>query len=163
MLTLEVSITGKDMFDYNFYHNYRQFSGILSFLLGVLMLVLCVMSAGEGANISYVLITGFLGVYFTFMTPVRILFKSYQQVQLTPTFKKPISYTVTEEELIIEQDGVKGAIPMDDIVKAVDTGKSIILYVSRVRAYIFPKRELGDKQEQFVDILKKSKIRKVKL
>lgn len=163
MVTVEVSITGKDMFDYNFYHNYRHFSGILSFLLGVLMLVLCGMSAGEGANISYILITGFLGLYFTILTPIRIFFKSYQQVKLTPAFKKPITYTATVEELVIEQDGAKAAVPMKDFVKAVDTGKSIILYVTGMRAYILPKRELGEKQEEFVDILKKSNIRKVKL
>lgn len=163
MVTLEVSITGKDMFDYNFYHNYRHFQGIMSLLLGVFMLVMCVLSLKSGATTTYILVTGFFGLYFTILTPIRIMLKSYQQVKLTPSFRKPIQYTITSEKLELEQDGTKAVIPTEEILKAVDTGKSIILYVSSVRAYIFPKREMADKEKEFVDIIKKSKIRKIKL
>lgn len=163
MVTFEVSITGKDMFDYNIYHNYRHFQGILSFFLGVVMLVISVMSHKAGAQLSYVLITGFLGLWFTVVTPLRIWLKSYQQVKLTPSFRKPICYTLTEKELIIEQDGAEAALKLEGAPKVVDTGKSIVLYVSSVRAYIFPKRELGDKLPEVVEIFRKSKIKKVKL
>lgn len=163
MVTFDVKITGKDMFDYNLYHNYRHFQGILSFVLGVCMLVLSFCSYKAGANLSYVLITGFLGAWFTVITPIRIWIKSYQQVALTPSFKKPITYTLSENELVIAQDGVEGVLQLEQVIKAVDTGKSIVLYVTNLRAYIFPKREIGDKLAQVIEILKKSKIKKIKL
>lgn len=163
MVTFEVVITGKDMFDYNVYHNYRHFQGIISLLLGIVLLVVCVTSIGTDANISYILITGFLGLFFTVITPFRIYLKSIQQVKLTPSFRKPIKYTLSETELIIEQEDARASIPMEEIIKAADTGKSIVLYVSSVRAYIFPKRELGELLPQVVEIIKNSKIRKIKL
>lgn len=163
MVTFDVKITGKDMFDYNMYHNYRHFQGIISFILGVVMLVISVLSYRAGAQLSYVLITGFLGLWFTIITPVRIWVKSYQQVALTPSFKKPITYTLSEKEMVIAQDGVEGVLQLEQVIKAVDTGKSIVLYVSNVRAYIFPKRELSDKLLEVTDILKRSKIKKIKL
>lgn len=163
MVSFEVTITGRDMFDYNVYHNYRHFQGILSLLLGIVMLVLCAASFGTGANVTYILVTGFFGLYFTIFTPLRIYLKSYQTVKLTPSFRKPIRYSVSEEELVIEQDGQMAKIAMEEIIKAVDTGKSIVLYVSSVRAYIFPKRDVGEKIPELVEVIKKSKIRKVKL
>lgn len=163
MITVDVGITTKDMFQYNFYHNYRHFQGIISFLLGVVMLVLCICTIGADGNITYILMTGFLGLFFTVITPFRIYFKSLQQVKLTPSFRKPITYTFSEAELIVEQEGTKAVIPMSDIIKAVDTGKLIVLYVSNVRAYIFPKRELGEKLDEIVAILRASQIRKIKL
>lgn len=163
MVTFETQITGKDMYDYNFYHNYRHFQGIISLLLGIVMLVVCGLSIRSQANISYILITGFLGLFFTVITPFRILLKSYQQVMLTPGFKKPFRYTLTEKMLTIEQEEAKAEIPMSDIMKAVDTGKSILLYVNSVRAYIFPKRDLGEQLPQVIELIRKSEIRKVKL
>lgn len=163
MVQFEVTITGKDMFDYNMYHNYRHFQGIVSFLLGCVMLVVSGMSMCEKANISYILITGFLGLFFTVITPLRILLRSYQQVKLTPFFRKPIQYTVTKDELTIEQDNDLANISMSDIVKAADTGKSIVLYITSNRAYILPKREIGEKMDELVAILKSSSIKKVQL
>lgn len=163
MVTFQVSITSKDMFDYNVYHNYRNFQGIISLILGIVMLVVCFLAFRADGNISYILITGFLGLFFTVITPVRIYFKSIQQVKLTPSFRKPIQYTLSEEELVIEQDGAKAALPLSELYKAVDTGKSIVLYVSSLRAYIFPKRELGELQQQVVGILRNSGIKKMKL
>lgn len=163
MVTFQVLITGKDMFDYNVYHNYRHFQGIISLLLGIVMLAVSVMAIRAEGNISYILITGFLGLFFTVITPVRIYFKSIQQVKLTPSFQKTIQYTISTEKLLIEQDDAKAVLPMEDVVKAVDTGNSIVLYVSSLRAYIFPKRELGEQLPEVVQIIKNAGIRKVKL
>lgn len=163
MVSFDVTITGKDMFDYNMYHNYRHFQGILSFLLGCVMLVVCGMAVYEQANLSYILITGFLGLFFTIITPVRIWIRSYQQVKMTSFFRKPIHYTICEDSLTIEQDADSATIPMTDIMKAVDTGKSIVLYITSNRAYILPKSELGEKLEETIAILKKSAIKKIKL
>lgn len=163
MVTFRVLITSKDMFDYNVYHNYRHFQGLISLLLGIVMLAVSVMAICADGNISYILITGFLGLFFTVITPVRIYLKSIQQVKLTPSFQKPIQYTISTEELIIEQDEAKAVVPMTEIVKAVDTGKSVVLYVSSLRAYIFPKRELGEQLPQVVEIIKNSGVKKVKL
>lgn len=163
MITFDISITGKDMFDYNVYHNYRHFQGIISLLLGIAMLILCAAAWMENGNISYILITGFLGIYFTILTPVKIYLKSYTQVKLTPAFMKPIRYTLSEEMLLIEQGDAKAEIPMGDIVRVRDTGKSIVLYVSAVRAYIFPKKQLDGKIDTVRDIIRKSQAKNIKL
>ena len=40
-----------------------------------------------------------------------------------------------------------------DMYKAVSTGRSIILYTSRVNATIFPKRQLGDSKASVIEMI----------
>lgn len=156
MIEFDVTISTKDMYDYNVYHNYRNINGLLGILIGIICLGLCIMGVLNDANISYVLMMGFIGLFFTIITPFRIYLKSAQQVKLTPSFKKPLHYTIDEKEITISQEGSKAAFPLNEVWKAVDTGKSIVIYATRVRAYIFPKRDLAEKESQLKEILKSS-------
>ena len=40
-----------------------------------------------------------------------------------------------------------------DMHKAVSTGRSIILYTSRINATIFPKRQLGEQRTAVIEII----------
>lgn len=154
MVEFDVTITPKDMFSYNVYHNYRNFGGIMGLLLGVICLVLCVAGIMSEANISYILIMGFVGCFLTIFTPFQIYFRSISQVRLTPSFKKPLHYAVDEKEIKVSQDGLEASVFLSDVWKAVDTGRAIVIYVTRIRAYIFPKRDLNGMEEKLIAVLK---------
>lgn len=159
MVEFDVTITPKDMFSYNVYHNYRNFSGILGLILGGICLVLCVAGILSAANISYILIMGVFGCFLTIFTPVQIYLRSVRQVRLTPSFRKPLHYVVDEKEIKVSQDGAEAVVALCDVWKAVDTGKAIVVYVTRIRAYIFPKKDLGELETNLVEILKKGLTR----
>lgn len=154
MIEFDVTITAKDMYNYNVYHNYRNFNGIMGIIIGVICLCLCVAGAMNEANISYVLLMGFFGLFCTVITPVRIYLSSVRQVSMTPSFKKPLHYEVSDKTITISQDGQQAAFPIQEVWKVVDTGKSIVIYVNRVRAYIFPKRDLGEKETGLKELLR---------
>jgi hypothetical protein len=96
---------------------------------------------------------GVVGAFLTIVTPFQIYLKSASQVKLTPSFRKPLHYAVNEEEIVISQDDMEAAYPLSEVWKVVDTGKSIVVYVTRVRAYIFPKRDLKDKEKPLRELL----------
>lgn len=150
----EVNMTVKDMYNFNIYHNYHNMSGLAGLLFGVVALFISVYSYGE-VSISYTLMMAFFGLLFTVITPARIMLKSAQQVKLTPMFKKPLKYTVSEENITIEQDDQKVEIPWEDVYKVKDTGKSIVIYITSVRAYIFPKRDLAEQEQKLLEIIRK--------
>lgn len=155
MVEFDVTITTKDMFDYNVYHNYRNFNGIMGVVLGIICLVLCVSGIMTDANISYILIMGLFGGFLTVFTPVQIYLRSVKQVKLTPSFRKPLHYKVDEQEISVSQDGAEAVFSLGDVWKAVDTGKAIVIYVTRIRAYIFPKRDLMEKEGMLLEVLKR--------
>lgn len=82
-----------------------------------------------------------------------------------PAFKEPLHYVLDDEGIHVSQKDTEEMQQWENIVKAVSTGKSIIVYTSRMNACIFPKRDLGDKTALVIQVLsthlpaKKVKIR----
>ena len=159
----EVNMTVDDMYNFNVYHNYHNISGIAGLLLGVVALAIAIMSYNQ-FDISYVLMMGFFGLFFTIITPVRILLKSAQQVKLTPMFRKPLKYTISEDTITIVQEDACVEIPWSDVYRVKGTNKSLVVYVTSVRAYIFPKRDMKDQEDMTLSIIRKMvEPKKIKL
>lgn len=82
-----------------------------------------------------------------------------------PAFKETLHYVLDDEGIHVSQGGTQEMQEWGNIVKAVSTGKSLIVYTSKVNACIFPKRDLGDMTAQVIQVLcthlpaKKVKIR----
>ncbi|MDE5825001.1 MAG: YcxB family protein, partial [Lachnospiraceae bacterium] len=97
--------------------------------------------------------------------PGALFLRAMQQVQNTPAFKRPLHYRMTDEGVSVSQGESEEQQSWDSCVKAVSTGRSIILYTSRTTASIFPKKDLGDKKEALIQMIsthmppKKVKIR----
>ena len=142
----EVKMTEKYMYDFMLYHTYTQFSGLLGGVLGVFGLGLAIHYILKGDTMSampFIMVT----LLFLVMTPISMKSKANLQVKMTESFRKPLQYELTEEGIIVRQEELETMNEWKDIVKAVSTGKSVILYLSRVRALIFPKECMGEQYE----------------
>jgi hypothetical protein len=62
---------------------------------------------------------------------------------------------LNEEGITISQGEVSDAQSWGDMVKAVSTSRSLIVYTSPVNATIFPKNQLGDKQTYVIEMISK--------
>lgn len=83
---------------------------------------------------------------------------------MNPAFQKPLHYTLDEEGITVSQDGVEQKQAWEDMVKAISTTRSIIVYTSKVNATILPKRELGDQKAAVIEMISKHmKPAKVKI
>lgn len=152
----ETKVEAKDLMNFKVYHNYHSFSGIISVIVGIIMLAICgVVSTYENANISYILICGFFGLFFTVWTPVGMWISVKKQMKKAEAFKEPIKYTVTTEKIFLSQGEVEEELLWDDIFKIVSTGKCIVLYITTVRANIIPLYCIGDQAEDFISIARK--------
>lgn len=159
----EVNMTVNDMYNFNVYHNYHNLGGVAGLLFGVIAIAIAIISYGQ-VNISYTLMVGFFGLFFTVITPLRILLKSAQQVKLTPMFKKPLKYIISEDNILIKQDEAEAEILWEDVYRVKQTNKSLVIYVTPIRAYILPDRESGAQRETVVNIIAdKVEPKKVKL
>ena len=68
-------------------------------------------------------------------------------------FQKPISYELNEEGIRISQDEQSVLNEWGDFRKAVSTGQSVIIYVTKVRALIFPRESLGEQYAAAVQMI----------
>ena len=141
-MEFNIQIKAGDLYDYMLRHTYHGAQGLLGSCVGALAILLFL----GNHQVIYLI----AGIVLLVYLPWTLFLKSRQQMVTTPAFKKPLHYVLNEEGISVSQEGVTECQKWEDIHKAVSTSKSIIVYTNPVNACIFPRRELGDKQQQVI-------------
>ena len=145
MLELDIKIEAGDLYDFLLAHTYNSGAGILGSCFGALLVVIAVLEK------RWIFLA--LGVIVLLYQPCSLFLKSRRQMLSNPAFRKPLHYVLDEEGIAVSQDGDRQSQAWGDMVKASSTGKSIIVYTSRVNATIFPKRELGEQKTALIEMI----------
>ena len=85
--------------------------------------------------------------------PGSLFLKAKQQALTNPAFKQPLHYKMTEEGVEVSQGEATEFQKWEDMVKAVSTARSIVLYTTRINASIFPRRDLKDNLSKAVEMI----------
>jgi hypothetical protein len=152
-IKVEVKINVGDMYNFFMYHTYSKASGILSVFFGVAMFGLLAYTYGtvtQGQSAIYML----FGIFFLVFNPVSFWARAKKQVKLSPIFQEPIIYIFNKEGITTKQNNESATVKWGDIQKVVSSGRSIIIYVNKVRANIIPKKAIGESYDCLVEMLK---------
>lgn len=147
MVELDIKIGAGDLYDYLLMHHYNSPAGIMGSTLGAVMVVAALLTR------HWIFLIG--GLALLLYLPWTLFIKSRQQALNNPVFKQSLHYVLDEEGICISQGEETAKQSWDEMVKAVSTGKSIIVYTSRVNATIFPKNQLGDKKAAVIEVISK--------
>ena len=145
MLELDVKIESKDLYDYMLRHSYNSPSGILGSCFGALLVVLAVLT-GQWMYLVF-------GIIMLAYLPWTLFLRSKKQALTNAGFQKPLHYVLDDTGVTISQGEESMQYLWEEMVKAVSTGRSIILYTSPVNATLFPRRELGDKTVAVIEMI----------
>ncbi len=145
MVELDIKIKAGDLYDFMLMHSYNQLSGLMGSILGALMIIVALNTK------KWILLVG--GVVLLLYLPWILFIKSRQQIVANPVFQEPLHYVLDENGITISQGESVTTQSWEDMVKAVSTNKSIIVYTSRVNATIFPKNQMGDKKTAVIEII----------
>ncbi len=148
----DVKMTEEYMYDFMLYHNYTHASGLISAMVGVLALGVAIQYILAG-DIQYFLVWLMCAILLLFINPYTMKTRAKSQVQNTEMFQKPLTYELTETGITVRQDEAEVTTEWAEVTKAVSTQKSVILYLGRVRALIFPKKCMGDKYEEVMKMI----------
>lgn len=140
----DVKINAGVLYDYMLHHTYSGSAGILGSAVGALGIVAFFMNGYP----LYLI----LGVIILFYQPISLYLRAKKQA-LNPVFKEPLHYKMTEEGVTVSQGETEQFQKWEDMFKAVSTGRSIILYTSRVNASIFPRTDLGQQQAEVIAMI----------
>lgn len=144
MVELDIKIKAGDLYDFMLYHNYSQVSGLMGSILGALMVIVAV-------SMKYWLLM-IAGIVVLLYLPWVLFVKSSRQA-LAPVFRESLHYILDESGMTVSQGETVTTQSWDDMVKAVSTSRSIILYTSRVNATIFPKSQMGDSRVAVIEVI----------
>lgn len=163
-IKFQVLMKVTDMYNFLLRHAYGGYQGIIGIVISVGAFSLYLSGFGKGDSFSTLLLI-VMSSLFTIIQPLHLYYKAAKQVKLNPVFREPLNYKVNQEGITVGQGEEEGLMPWEDIVKVIETKRSVIIYLSRINAYIFPKRELGEQYEAFKSFINKhvdAKYRKLK-
>ncbi len=145
MVELDIKISAKDLYDYMLMHHYNTAAGVMGSALGAVCILLALKSN------QIVLLAA--GVFLLLYLPWTLFIRSRKQMLSNPSFSKPLHYVLDDTGITVSQDGASEHQDWNQMVKAVSTGRSIIVYTSRMNATILPKKQMGDSKEAVIAMI----------
>lgn len=141
----DIKITAADLYDYMLAHTYSGFSGLFGSVVGALLVIY----AFSGGGWYYLA----AGIVILLYIPCSLFMRAKKQAATNDFFKQPIHYTLTDEGVTVTQGEYEMTQPWAIVVKAASTNRSLLLYTSKINAWIFPKRELAEKREDVIQMI----------
>lgn len=137
---ISVKLNTMDMYRFLMRHEYGAFSGLLGLAVSILALISLLLGVGEGDRNTQILLL-VVALLFTVVNPIRLFLRAQKQIVMNPTFHEPIEYTFGANGLHIAQGEVEMDVAWADMTKLVKGKKIMILYLSKMVGYIFPKSQ----------------------
>lgn len=151
-IKFNVKMTEAYMYDFMLYHNYTHFSGLFGAIVGVVALGMMVSKFlngdTQGAGLCLI-----IAILFLVVTPRTTKQRASMQVKNSKMFQNPLEYEFNEEGITVRQGEIEATTMWEECAKAVSTQKSVIIYITRVRALIFPKECMGEQYEEVVKMI----------
>lgn len=154
-MSVKINVDMKEeyMVEFLLHHTYTHFSGIWGVIAGVAGLGLGISTIVNGdAQTAWPLFL--IAILFLIVTPRTIIKRAKQQVKNSEMFQNTIEYEFSETGVTVRQGEAQAVNEWGDFIKAIETRKSVILYVSRLRAIIFPKVCMGDQYAEVVKVIR---------
>lgn len=145
MVETDIHVTAADLYDYMLMHTYNSASGIIGSTAGAL----CVVAAFLTQK-WLMLVAGAIVLLYL---PLTLWTKSKLQWSANEAFQKPLHYVLDDTGVTVSQGELSESQGWENMVKAVSTTRSIILYTSGRNASIFPKAQLGDQKAELIEMI----------
>lgn len=147
----EVTITDKDMYRFNIYHAYHGVQGILATLVGVWVLITAGLTFGK-VGMMYTVLYLILGVVFLVYVPGNLYLRSKRQISSSEVLKNALHYRIDDAGVHVSQNGQTADLEWKQIYKMVSSKNQLLIYSSRVNAYVIPKEALGEQYQTIVGL-----------
>lgn len=151
-ISFDIKVTKKELANFMIYHNYHSMQGIIGLIISLGALIILILR-WKTLDVAQFAILILLALMFTVMTPVILTRKASAQEKRNKTFEKPITYELSQEGFSLMQGEERVDLEWRNVYKIVDTGKSLVLYISTVRAFIWPKAQIANVRTALDDMI----------
>jgi len=154
-IKFNVQIKEKHIVNFQLYHSRTHFVGVFGIIATLFCLGFGVWDVATG-NISDSFIWFASAAILYFFPRQQLKAKAKRQIRNSEMFQHELEYEFNDTGFITRQGDMEVKNEWGAVEKAVSTRTSIILYMSRVRAIIFPKKCIGDHYEELVKLIRES-------
>ena len=151
-IVFDVNLTTKDLYTFTMRHTYCSVSGIFSLLISIGSLVACAVlfsSISDSTKLALLII----GLLFTVIQPILLYFKCRKQIRANKSINAPLQYILSEEGICVCQKEESVEVKWNEIRKVVSSQKGLYLYLSPIRAFIFPAEQCSENYEEIKEMV----------
>lgn len=141
-IEFDIRITAKDMYRFNMHHAYTGFQGIFATVIGIGVLTVAALTYGKVETV-YTMLYILFGVLFLVYMPVSLWMRSKRQMLVSPVLKETLHYSMDEKGIHVAVNDQTGDLEWNMIYKMISTKSNLLIYSSRVNAYVIPLAQLG--------------------
>ncbi len=141
-IEFDITLHTGELYAFTLRHTYYSISGVFSLVISFGSLVACLLNIGKFA-VTTVAVLLFIASLFTIVQPLMLYAKCKVQVKKSQSINATLHYVLSQDGIAIRQQEQEAKVKWHDIRKAVYTNQGAYLYMSPVRAFIFPKRQCG--------------------
>ena len=154
MFHFHIQIMARDLWGFSMYHSNKGYLGIFNVLFTLAALWLLVTRWGE-FSIPYHLLLLVCALMFTVWQPLLLYLKARKQAK-GAAVKAPMDMTFTKEGFVIEQNDQRQEVSWDQIGRVEHMQGQLIIYMSRIRAYLLPDRIVGEDREGLWNLMREA-------
>ncbi|MCI8770379.1 MAG: YcxB family protein [Lachnospiraceae bacterium] len=145
-IDFDITLRTKELFLFTLRHTYFSISGVFSLIISLGSLFICLVEFQDfqAATIMALL---FIASLFTVIQPLMLYIKCRMQIKKSDNINSSLHYTLSDQGITVRQNEQEAAVKWYDIRKVVQAKQGLYLYMSPVRAFIFPKEQCGSQYE----------------
>lgn len=151
-IEFDVTLHVKDLFAFTMRHTYCSMSGVFSLFISGACLVAAVLGLGK-YEMTTLCALFIIASLFTVIQPCMLFVKCKTQVKKSENINDTLHYVLSEDGITVRQAEQEASVKWYDIRKVVRTKRGIYLYMSPVRAFIFPKEQCADRYDAVCSIV----------
>lgn len=141
-IEFDIKITDKDMYRFNMHHAYTGFQGIFATGIGIAVLAVFALTYGKVETV-YSMLYLLFGIIFLVYMPVSLWLRSKRQILVSPVLKETLHYSLDDTGIHVSVNGQTADLEWNLIYKMITTKSNLLIYSSRVNAYVIPLVQLA--------------------
>lgn len=138
----DIKLTVRDLYRFKMHQIYAGVQGWILMLLGVLLCWIAADSYG-GVTTGRTALYALFGVLSIFYFPLTLYVRAKQSIAASKVLQGTLHFAVGETGFTVSQGEETAELKWEQIYRMVATRHNVLVYSSRIHAYVIPREQLG--------------------
>lgn len=152
-IEFDIRLTAGELYAFSMHHAYSSISGIAGLILSFGSLIICAFNFRNFENTTIIALI-VIGLLFTVVQPAMLYSKAKVQAKKNESISGSLHYKLSEDGIKISQGEQTAFVKWYEVRKRKMAKNAMYVYMSPVRAFIFPKRQCNGHFDDAVSLVK---------
>lgn len=152
-IEIKTEIGTSELYEFTMNNNYKSIRGVIAVLFSLASAIGTILYWEQFSGWQKALMI-FFALMFTVIEPIEYYLRSKRQVK--KNFAVPLCYGFDENGIEIRQNEEQAHNEWAEVMKVVSTKNLVAIYLSPVRAFILPKKDIGNQYNELKELIERN-------